>query len=347
MRSASSGVAWWANPVTRMATRSGWNSTRSSSRRRPSDPVPRFQSRTARSTGWLLANSRADSASGTAWTSTLRPDPASQSRNVAADGLLVVHDQDGFGHGTELQVGDVPISRFGEGAGGGFRAAAPDSSSPRAEGGSAGRVGLTYLRPAPAPSRPAAGRPVLERRPRFQLRGKQFADGRLLGHADLDQDGSRRDSGSGGRRRRSGGRSPARPARRRGRAAARSRGPRGPASETRPGQCTAGLLTITSNVWPATGPNRSPSRNVIRSATRVLLGVGRGHRQGRGADVHGRHPGRLVLLRHGNRNAPGAGTEVQDARRRHRLERRRASMTSVSVSGRGIRTAGLTANASE
>ena len=58
---------------------------------------------------------RADSASGTAWTSTFSPDPVEPVAERAADGLLVVHDQDGFGHRSRskfrVQVPSFKLSK--------------------------------------------------------------------------------------------------------------------------------------------------------------------------------------------------------------------------------------------
>ena len=98
MRRASSGVAWWANPVTRMATTSGWNSTRSSSSRRPSVPEPRFQSRTARSIGVLVGDAQGGLGVGGGEHADAEAAPREPLLERPADGLLVVHDEDGVGH---------------------------------------------------------------------------------------------------------------------------------------------------------------------------------------------------------------------------------------------------------
>src|SRR5690349_20230751 len=141
-----------------MATMSGWNSTKSSSSRSPSDPVPRFQSSTARSTGWRLAYRRADSASGTPWTWTFRPDDWSQSRNVL---------RTGSSSSTTRMVSDM--------------------ARPGGLGFVAARRRLR-TRPPVCRHHPRSAGGILERGARIEAIGEQFPHGRFLGGPDLDQD---------------------------------------------------------------------------------------------------------------------------------------------------------------
>src|SRR5262249_52427478 len=87
-----------------------------------------------------------------------------------ADGLLVVHDQDGFGHWGSSRF-QVPS----------FKLEGRTWNSSRKEGADDART--------PGP--------VFERRARLELRREQVPDRRLLGQPDLDQDGPARPEGPG------------------------------------------------------------------------------------------------------------------------------------------------------
>ena len=90
--------------------------------------------------------------------------------------------------------------------------------------------------------------------------------------------------------------------------------------------------------------SRSPWRKRTRSATPCLLRVAGRHGQRVGTHVHRRHPGALCRWATATARLPEPTPTSSDPRLGISLARLRHSMTTCSLSGRGISTAGPTSN---